>query len=108
VLLTGDIEAMTEERLLRDRDELASAVLKVAHHGSKTSSTSAFLEAVSPRAAVISVGTMNPFGHPHRVTLDALQAVGASVYRTDLDGAVTITSDGARVWIRTVRRSPEH
>ncbi len=105
LLLTGDIEAMTEERLMHDGDNLHSMVLKVAHHGSMTSSTPAFLAAVAPRVAVISVGAVNPFGHPHRVTLDALQAVGAEVYRTDLDGAVTVTSDGARLWVQAVRRT---
>lgn len=105
VLLTGDVEAMTEERLVHDGDDLRSTVLKVAHHGSVTSSTPEFLAAVDPRVAVISVGAMNPFGHPHRATLDALQAAGAEVYRTDLDGAVTVTSDGARLWVQAVRRT---
>ncbi len=103
VLLTGDIEALTEAMLLDGGPALHSTVLKVAHHGSMTSSTPAFLDAVAPRVAVISVGAMNPFGHPHRVTLDALHAAGAVVYRTDLHGAVTVTSDGLQVWVRAVR-----
>lgn len=77
MLLTGAIEAMTEERVVHDGDHLHSRVRKVAHHRSMTSSTPAFLAGVVPRVAVISVGAGNPFGHPPRVTLDALQAVGA-------------------------------
>ena len=103
VLLTGDIEALTEAILLGDGTDLHSTVLKVAHHGSATSSTPVFLDAVAPQVAVISVGAMNPFGHPHRATLEALQAVGAAVYRTDVHGAVTVASDGVQVWVRTVR-----
>jgi len=103
ILLTGDIEALTEAILLGDGTDLHSTVLKVAHHGSATSSTPVFLDAVAPRVAVISVGAMNPFGHPHRATLEALQAVGAAVYRTDVHGAVTVASDGVQVWVRTVR-----
>jgi len=103
VLLTGDIEALTEAILLSEGTDLRSTVLKVAHHGSATSSTPVFLEAVAPRVAVISVGAMNPFGHPHRATLDALHAVGAVVYRTDIHGAVTVSTDGTQLWVRTVR-----
>jgi len=103
VLLTGDIEALTEAILLSEGTDLRSTVLKVAHHGSATSSTPVFLEAVAPRVAVISVGAMNPFGHPHRATLDALHAVGAVVYRTDVHGAVTVSTDGTQLWVRTVR-----
>ena len=103
VLLTGDIEALTEAILLSEGTDLRSTVLKVAHHGSATSSTPAFLEAVAPRVAVISVGAMNPFGHPHHATLDALHAVGAAVYRTDVHGAVTVSTDGTQLWVRAVR-----
>ena len=103
VLFTGDIEALVESRLLEDGDELHSTVLKVAHHGSATSSTPAFLDAVAPAVAVISVGALNPFGHPHPATLEALEAVGAAVYRTDRHGAISIATDGRRLWIHTVR-----
>ncbi len=68
VLLTGDIEALTKAILLSDGTDLRSTVLKVAHHGSATSSTKVFLEAVAPRVAVISAGAMNPCGHLHRAT----------------------------------------
>lgn len=102
-LFTGDVESLVESRLLDEGDEVRSTVLKVAHHGSATSSSAAFLDAVSPAVAVISVGALNPFGHPHRATLEALELVGAVVYRTDRDGAITIATDGQALWIRTVR-----
>ena len=93
-LFTGDAEAATEAEmrtagLLREAD-----VLKVAHHGSTSSSTPEFLAAVAPRLAVISVGEGNDYGHPAQRTLDALAAVGATVYRTDRDGTVLVTTDG--------------
>jgi len=102
-LFTGDIEGLIEGKLVDGGDELRSTVLKVAHHGSRTSSRPEFLDAVSPQVAVISVGSWNPFGHPHAVTLDALSAVGARIYRTDRHGAVTVESDGRTLWVRTAR-----
>lgn len=102
-LFTGDMEALNESQLLALGDDLRSTILKVAHHGSSTGTTEAFVDAVRPAVAVISVGAVNPFGHPHRSTLDVLEEWGAAVYRTDRDGAVLIQSDGARVAVRTVR-----
>ena len=69
-------------------------LLKVAHHGSATSTTSALLAAVHPRFAVISAGYQNPFGHPRQVVLNRLQIYGVKTYRTDLQGAVTFLLDG--------------
>ena len=103
VLFTGDIEGLVEGRLVESGDELRSTLLKVAHHGSRTSSRPEFLDAVSPQVAVISVGSWNPFGHPHAATLDALAAVGARIFRTDRHGAVTVESDGRTLWVRTAR-----
>lgn len=102
-LFTGDMEAWNESQLLEFGDDVRSAVLKVAHHGSDTSTTEAFVEAVQPAVAVISVGRLNPFGHPHADTLATLEERGAIVYRTDEDGAVIIESDGRRTRIRSVR-----
>lgn len=107
-LLTGDVEAPIEWGWLAEGVELQSTVLKVAHHGSATSSTPEFLEAVQPAVAVISVGAHNPFGHPHRRTLEALAGTGAMVYRTDHHGAVTVTTDGRRVWVRTHRDAGDY
>jgi competence protein ComEC len=95
MLLVGDAEGEEENELLaRSPEKLRADVLKVGHHGSATSSSPAFLAAVAPREAVISVGRRNRFGHPNRQTLAALAACGARVWRTDRDGAVAATTDG--------------
>ncbi|MDR7486502.1 MAG: DNA internalization-related competence protein ComEC/Rec2 [Armatimonadota bacterium] len=103
LLLTGDAEAATERFLVDRGAPLASQVLKVGHHGSRTSTTRAFLDRVRPQMAVISVGADNVFGHPHPATLQALSDAGVVVYRTDLDGAVTLTSNGAGWHAATAR-----
>jgi competence protein ComEC len=69
-------------------------VIKVAHHGSLTSTAPEFLQALAPRAAVVSVGRANTFGHPAPAVLARYRAVGAEVFRTDRDGAVMLTTDG--------------
>ena len=76
---------------------ISADVLKVAHHGSKYSSDAAFLEKVSPKAAVISCGVNNVYGHPHKEAMERLQKTGAEIFRTDEDGTilVTIGKDGA-------------
>jgi competence protein ComEC len=95
LLLVGDAEREEEEALLATAGErLRADVLKVGHHGSRTSSSPAFLAAVAPREAIVSVGRRNRFGHPSPSTLSALAAAGARVWRTDRDGAVVATTDG--------------
>jgi competence protein ComEC len=101
-LLTGDIEAAGEEALLRSDAGLASTVLKVPHHGSRTSTTPAFLREVQPAVAVISVGEANPYGHPSPTVLDRLSET--LVLRTDGHGAVRLSTDGKRLWIEKGRR----
>ena len=101
VLLTGDIEADVERRLVGSGTDLRSTVLKVPHHGSKTSSCRDFLDAVAPQVAVISVGADNDFGHPSGEVLERLE--GAHIYRTDENGTVSIASDGRTLWIDTER-----
>ncbi len=94
-LLTGDAEGPEEDWLVaRDRASLAADVLKVAHHGSATSTTAAFLDAVRPRLALVSVGAHNSYGHPDRSVIAALRAAGAAVLRTDLSGTVVVRTDG--------------
>lgn len=97
VLFTGDAEQPTEARLLETPETLAADVLKVAHHGSKHASTAAFLRAVQPKVAVISCGRGNDYGHPHPATLKRLEAVGAEIHRTDLEGDVTVDSEAGRL-----------
>ncbi|MBI5562160.1 MAG: DNA internalization-related competence protein ComEC/Rec2 [Deltaproteobacteria bacterium] len=99
VLFTGDIGKEAEEELMK-RDVHADA-LKVAHHGSRWSSGAGFLSAVNPSVAVISAGRGNTFGFPHEETLARLRDAGASVYRTDRDGAVTVTTDGTILKVET-------
>jgi len=102
-LLTGDADASAEKELVRSAGEgLAVTVVKVPHHGSGGSSSAAFVRATRPRIAVVSVGGRNPFGHPHPDILARYRETGALVYRTDRDGAVTVSTDGHRLWVRTV------
>jgi competence protein ComEC len=96
ILLEGDAERPVEQRMASLHD-LKSDLLKVAHHGSATSSTSEFVHSVRPRWAVISVGVGNSFGHPRRETLEHLQDAGVLTYRTDRNGAVTFYLDGQSV-----------
>ena len=102
-LLTADIEAPAESRLARNPDNLKSTVLKVGHHGSRSSTTASFLEKVSPSLAVVSAGADNRYGHPHREVIDRLiRKLGPdSVFRTDLDGSVELISDGVDLWVKT-------
>ncbi len=95
LLLTGDIEGPAEEAL----DSPAAAVLKVPHHGSRSSSHERFVAEVSPRVAIVSTGRRNPFGHPHPEVLERYRRRGALLLRTDRDGAVTVSTDGERVWV---------
>jgi competence protein ComEC len=93
-LLTGDAEAGEEAWLVASGADLAADVLKVAHHGSRTSTTTAFLEAVRPRVALISVGAGNTYGHPGPQVVSDLADVGALVVRSDHSGNVVVRSDG--------------
>jgi len=99
----GDVEARMERRLLEPSAAIRSDVLKVAHHGSRTSSTPEFLERVAPIFGIISVGAFKRFGHPNDDVLAALNAAGVRTYRTDQDGTVTISTDGHRLEITALR-----
>lgn len=100
-MLTGDAPKATEEYLaILDGEELRSDVLKVAHHGSKTSSSAAFLSAVSPQYAIISAGCDNRYGHPHEDVIDRLHSVTAEILSTCEHGTVTFTSDGNEVILK--------
>ncbi len=94
-LFTGDISSTTENAILGRSSTVAAPILKVAHHGSGSSSNTAFLAAADPLEAIISVGVGNSYGHPADATLTRLLAAGATVWRTDQQGTIIVTSDGA-------------
>jgi competence protein ComEC len=104
-LLTADIESETESFLTLMDAGIESTVLKVAHHGSKTSSTARFIHAVDPAVALISVGSNNSFGHPSDEVVGRLmrQIGGENIYRTDRHGNVEFVTDGVELWVETQR-----
>ena len=93
-LFTGDISSAAEKELVGNRSALQTDVLKVAHHGSKYSTSDIFLEAANPQIAVISVGAKNSYGHPTPEVLQRLEKFGIKVFRTDKDGDIKFKSDG--------------
>ena len=100
-LLTGDMEKTAETDLVNSGVNLRADVLQVGHHGSSTSTGYLFLNAVLPEMGVISCGTGNKYGHPHEETLSILRDAGVDVYRTDLQGTITIGSDGQNYTVGT-------
>ena len=96
VMLTGDAEETPEEDILNtwSKSDLRCNVLKVGHHGSSSSTTQAFLDAVDPTIAVISCGEGNKYGHPHDEVMDRLEKKGITVYRTDTQGTIVLKTDG--------------
>ncbi len=100
-LLTGDAEALVEKELMRSGYDLSADVLKCGHHGSSSSTCEQFLQAVNPAAAVISCGKGNDYGHPHKEVKDILNEYNIPVYRTDLEGNITATTDGEKIYIST-------
>ncbi|MEO8100240.1 MAG: ComEC/Rec2 family competence protein, partial [Acidobacteriota bacterium] len=97
-LLTGDLESAVERRLLDSSAIRPSDVLKVGHHGSRTSTSQEFLDAVSPVIAVVSAGYENSFGHPHPDVLHRLEARHSVILRTDRAGLATVQTDGKHLW----------
>jgi competence protein ComEC len=106
MLFTGDAEAETEARMIASGVNLKAKILKVGHHGSRYATSDAFLQAVHPEAAIISVGAENKYGHPTQEALDRLKNSGVKVYRTDLQGEIHITSDGSTYKIETQKVAP--
>lgn len=106
-LLTGDAEVESEREMLASGTELRADVLKVGHHGSDSSTSEEFLEAVDPSYAVISVGADNDYGHPRQEILDRLQQAGVQVYRTDQDGTVVFTTDGSQIRVDRLTDAPD-
>ena len=96
-LFAGDAEKESESRILKEGYSVEADVLKCGHHGSSTSTSAKFLKAMNPKYAVISCGQDNSYGHPHTGTLEKLNILGTSVYRTDTDKTILARSDGT--WI---------
>jgi competence protein ComEC len=103
MLLTGDAEAETEERLMKTGANIRAKILKVGHHGSRYASSEKFLRQGGFETAVISDGAENRYGHPSQDALNRLKALGIKLHRTDLEGEITIVSRGAGYEIRTER-----
>jgi competence protein ComEC len=100
LLLTGDAEREEEEWLLaRYGNRLRATVLKVGHHGSRTSTTERFLNAVRPAVALVSVGNGNRYGHPNQGVMESLTAAGALIVRTDRHGTSVLSTDGRSLWL---------
>lgn len=106
ILFTGDIEEIAEKELIKKYKSssiLKSTVLKVGHHGSKTSSTKELLEKVKPKIALIGVGENNNFGHPNSEVLNRLNSLNCKIYRTDLNGEIVLTVDkNSKVYVNTM------
>jgi beta-lactamase superfamily II metal-dependent hydrolase len=94
MLLPGDAEEQTEHRMLTKDLNVKVRVLKVAHHGSKYATSQDFIDRVKPEVAIISCGEWNRYGHPSQGVLDRLKSANAKLYRTDLQGEITITTRG--------------
>jgi len=109
MLLAGDAESQTEHRLMTKELNLQTKVLKVSHHGSKYASSGDFLNRVKPEIAIVSCGAWNRYGHPNQAVLDRLRAANVKLYRTDLQGEITITTRGKdnEVTVKTAKESTE-
>lgn len=102
-LFTGDIEKEGEEIVLNNKEDIKADVLKVAHHGSDTSTTNEFLLAVKPKLAVISVGEKNIYNHPSKTVVKRIEENDVKLYNTSKDGAITITTNGKKIKVHKTR-----
>jgi competence protein ComEC len=100
-LFIGDAEELSEEEILEAGHDISADVFKLSHHGSSTSNSSKFLDQVNPAYAVITVGEGNSYGHPHSITMQAMQERNIKVYRTDKQGTIVFTSDGSNISVNT-------
>jgi competence protein ComEC len=98
-LFTGDISSVAEKEIVNSKENILSDVLKVAHHGSKYSTSDIFLEAAQPKIAVISVGAKNTYGHPTPEVLQRLEKSGIKILRTDINGDINLESDGKNIML---------
>jgi competence protein ComEC len=103
-LLTGDAESQSEKDMGKSGVDLSATVLGVGHHGSKSSTSAIFLKKVNPKYAIIQSGKDNNYGHPDKTVLSRLKKAGAEVFRNDLQGTITLNSDGNQISVVTERK----
>ena len=101
ILFTGDIEQEAEGDLIYLLEWMKSDIIKIPHHGGRTSSSPEFIEAVHPDIAVVSSGRNNPFRHPHHGALQRYKSAGTRIFRTDMDGAVTVKANKGHYHVQT-------
>ena len=104
-LITGDLVKEIESQILSAGIDVSSTVLKVGHHGSATSSSEEFLQAVKPKCSVICVGYGNNFGHPRAEVLERLENLPTKIYRTDRDGLIKFKTDGKNLRVETFKKN---
>ena len=104
-LFTGDIEQLAERDIVDSETDISADIIKIAHHGSNTSSLKVFLQNVDPKYAVISVGSENDYGHPNTQTLELLRLLEIDVYRTDYHGNIAMYTDGKEIKVATEKES---
>ena len=105
-LITGDLVKEIEAEILREGVDVSATVLKVGHHGSATSSSEEFLQAVNPKCSVICVGYGNNFGHPRAEVLQRLENLSTKIFRTDRDGLIKFKTDGKNLRVETFKKNP--
>ena len=96
-LFTGDAETLSEKEILKKGFEVKADVIKLGHHGSRTSSSSTFIKAVNPKYSVITLAQGNDYGHPHKEVMERIKEMGIKLYRTDESGDIVLTSDGKNI-----------
>ena len=106
MVTTGDAEGPAEREMIQSGHVLNADILRLGHHGSQTSTTQEFFDAVSPSIAIIQVGAGNIYGHPHESVMNRLNAAGVRIYRNDIHGDIILTTDGTNIDIRTTRDTP--
>lgn len=105
-LFTGDAEKLIENEIMNNKFDVSADILKCGHHGSTSSSSEDFIDAVNPSVVIIPCGKDNDYGHPHRETLETFSERNIPVYRTDKDGNILVTSDGEKLFVSTASQSP--
>ena len=104
-LMSGDAEVDAEQWMVEHNNDISATVLKLNHHGSSTSSSQQFLDAVNPQYVIISLGKDNKYGHPHKEVMERLEKMNVPIYRTDTMGTIVVSTDGENISIQTENKS---